>query len=70
MFISIFEGEYVLKKAQAKAIPLTMKNSRSGNTKLGGRSINMLRWKVIVQPTQVPITTPLTELAITKMKAS
>ena len=42
LLIRIFEGEYVLKKAQAIAIALTMKNSRTGNTKLGGKSINML----------------------------
>lgn len=70
LLISCLDGEYVLKTAQKIDTKETKKNSRKGNTKGVGILTNMALWKEILQPTHDPITTPLIELATTRMKAS
>jgi len=70
LLIKCLEGEYVLKKAQKIDTNETNRNSRKGNTKGVGIFTNIALWNEILQPTQEPITTPLIELATTRMNAS
>ena len=70
LFIKFFEGPYVLKKAQMIDIVRIKKNSLTGNVKGEGIPMNILLWTVILQPTNVPITTPEKLLDKTSMKAS
>ena len=70
LFIKFFEGPYVLKKAQMIDTVRIKKNSLTGNVKGEGIPMNILLWTVMLQPTNVPITTPEKLLDKTSMKAS
>ena len=70
LLINCLDGEYVEKKAQKIDTNDTKMNSRKGKTKGVGMLTNMALWKEILQPTHDPITTPLIELAATKINAS
>ena len=70
LFIKFFEGPYVLKKAHMIDTVRIKKNSFTGNVKGEGIPMNILLCTVMLQPTNVPMTTPEKLLDKTSMKAS
>ena len=65
-----FAGPYVLRKEQTTEAARMNRNSFVGKVSGVGIPTNIDLCRVIPQPTQVPIITPLKELERTKMKAS
>lgn len=61
---------YVLKKAQMIDTVTMKMNSFCGKAKGVGMPMNILLYKVMLQPTHVPMITPEKEDESTKMKAS
>ena len=70
MFISSFAGRHVEKTAQRIDPKRINTNSLYGNKIVAGSSINIDLWKLIENPTIVPINTPENDAATTKTKAS
>ena len=68
--IRFLEGLYVERKAQMIDAVSTKRNSFLGKVSGVGMPINIERCRVMLQPTQVPITTPEKELDSTRMNAS
>lgn len=68
--IRFLDGLYVEKKAhRIEAVNMKM-NSFFGNVNGVGIPTNIDLYRVMPQPTHVPITTPEKELDMTRMKAS
>jgi len=68
--IRFLEGLYVLKNAQIIEADRMNKNSLYGKVNGVGIPTNIDLCSVIPHPTQVPITTPESELEMTRMNAS
>lgn len=65
-----FDGLYVEKKAHSiEAVKMKM-NSFFGNVNGVGMPTNIDLYRVMPQPTKVPMMTPEKELEMTRMKAS